>query len=416
MSAADEYHGEAVIRYHARLVRPVSAPDIENGTVAVEGATITYIGPRNGAPRGDDADLGDVMLTPGLVNAHTHLDLTALRGRFDGLSFFEWIRALTAERNALSPNELLESARLGIREGLVAGITTYADTAPNDAPFEAMCELGVRGIAYREIFGPDPAQCERSMDGLRDAIAQLRPRETPLVRAGVSPHAPYSVSDELFEAVARFANDERLPLATHVAESEDESLMVARGQGAFADFLRGRGIEVAARGRTPVDVLDRRGVLGANALLIHCVRADARDIATIAQHGCGVATCPMSNRYFGHGAAPVGAMRTANVRLGAGSDSMASNMRMDILHESRIALGADASEREVWELATLGGARALRLDHAVGSLEAGKQADFAAFALDCDPDASARAVFVAVAGKVVVNNGELKGFPGARFR
>jgi cytosine/adenosine deaminase-related metal-dependent hydrolase len=411
VSAADEHHGEAVIRYHARLVRPVSAPDIEDGTVAVEGAVITYVGPRAGAPPGRDVDLGDVILAPGLVNAHTHLDLTVLRGRFDGLLFFEWIRALTAARAALTPDDLLESARAGIREGLLAGITTYADTAPNDAPFEAMRELGVRGIAYREVFGPDPAQCERSMEELRAVIAAVRPRETELVRAGVSPHAPYSVSDALFGAVARFASDERLPFATHVAESEAESLFVASGGGAFGDFLRGRGIVVETRGRTPVDLLDRQGVLDANALLIHCVRADARDIATIAQHGCGVATCPMSNRYFGHGAAPVAAMRAAGVRLGAGSDSMASNVRMDILHEARIALGADASERDVWELATLGGARALRLDHAIGSLEAGRQADLAAFARGDVADAPARAVFVAVGGRVVVNNGRLKGRP-----
>ena len=386
----------------------MSAPDIEDGTVVVEGAVITYVGPRAGAPPGRDVELGDVMLAPGLANAHTHLDLTVLRGRFDGLGFFEWIRALTAARSALSSNELLESARAGIREGLLAGITTYADTAPNDAPFEAMRELGVRGIAYREVFGPDPAQCERSMEGLRAAIAEMRPRETELVRAGVSPHAPYSVSDELFGAVARFARDERLPLATHAAESEDESLLIAKGTGAFSDFLRGRGIDVAPRGRTPVEALDRCGVLDANALLIHCVRADVRDIATIAQHECGVATCPMSNRYFGHGTAPIAAMREAGVRLGAGSDSMASNVRMDILHEARVALGADASQSEVWELATLGGARALRMDHAIGTLEVGRQADLAAFPLDLDRSAPVRAIFVAVAGRVLVNNGQLQ--------
>jgi cytosine/adenosine deaminase-related metal-dependent hydrolase len=408
--AAYDDHGEAVIRYHARLVRPVSAPDIESGTVAVEGAVITYVGPRAGAPPGRDVELGDVVLGPGLVNVHTHLDLTVLRGRFDGLGFFEWIRALTAARAALSPDELLESARAGIREGLLAGITTYADTAPNDAPFEAMRELGVRGIAYREVFGPDPAQCEGSIDGLRAVIAEMRPSESGLVRAGVSPHAPYSVSDELFGAVARFARDERLPLATHVAESAAESLFVASGGGAFGDFLRGRGIEVAPRGRTPVDVLGRHGVLDTNALLIHCVRADDRDIATIVQHGCGVATCPMSNRYFHHGAAPVAAMRSAGVRLGAGSDSMASNVRMDILHEARVALGESASERDVWELATLGGARALRMDHAIGSLEAGKQADIAAFALGADHSVAAHAILVAVAGRVVVEDGRLKVF------
>jgi 5-methylthioadenosine/S-adenosylhomocysteine deaminase len=385
----------------------VSAPDIEDGTVVLEGASITYVGPRAGAPQGRDVELGDVVLAPGLVNAHTHLDLTVLRGRFDGLGFFEWIRALTAARAALSPDELLESARAGIREGLRAGITTYADTVPNDAPFEAMRALGVRGIAYREVFGPDPSQCELSMEGLRAVIAAMRPHETALVRAGVSPHAPYSVSDELFAAVARFARAEGLPLATHVAESADESLYVTQGDGGFAGFLRSRGITVAPRGRTPIDVLDRCGALNANTLLIHGVRCDDHDIATIVQHECGVATCPMSNRYFGHGAAPVAAMRRAGVRLGTGSDSMASNERMDILYEARIALGADAPDRDVWELATLGGARALRLDHAIGSLAAGKQADLAGFALNAESGAPAKAEFVMVGGRVLIENSQL---------
>lgn len=379
----------------------MSGPDIENGSVEVEGELITYVGPRSGAPTDDEVDLGDVILAPGLVNAHTHLDLTALRGRFEGLKFFEWIRALTAARQALSPEELLESSRAGIREGLRAGITTFADTAPNDAPFNAMRELGVRGIAYREVFGPDPKQCDESMAALRDAVAAMRANETPLVRTGVSPHAPYSVSDELFAAVAAYANSELLPLATHVAESLEESALVANGDGAFAEFLRGRGIEVAPRARTPVDLLERNGVLGAHALLIHCIRCDNRDIATIVKHRCGVATCPISNRMLGHGAARVPAMLIEDIHVGIGTDSMASNERMDVLAESRLAQGARVTERETWDLATLGGARALRLEHLIGSLEPGKQADLAAFPIGADPASPTRATFVAVAGRVL---------------
>ena len=160
------------------------------------------------------------------------------------------------------------------------------------------------------------------------------------------------------------------------------------------------------RGRTPIDVLDRCGVLGAHALLIHCVRCDERDIVTIAKHDCGVATCPVSNRTLGHGAAPVRAMLEADIRLGVGSDSMASNERMDTLHESRLALADRTNEHAAWEMATLGGARALRLDHLVGSLEAGKQADLAAFACGADPHAPTRAGFVMVAGRTLVRGGQ----------
>jgi 5-methylthioadenosine/S-adenosylhomocysteine deaminase len=417
-------------RYHAAWVIPVSTPPIRDGTVVVEGDRIVFVGPRADAPPGRDEELGSAILLPGLVNAHTHLDLTVMRGLLEELSFFEWIRTVTAAtREVLGDADLLDSARFGIREGLRAGITTYADTSPRTAPFDAMLELGVRGIAFREVFGPDPAQAAESMAGLRDAVAAMRERATPLVRVGVSPHAPYSVSDALYVAVADFARHERLPLATHVAESTDESDLVERGEGPFAGFLRGRGIAVDARGRSPVALLERCGVLGDNALLVHCVRLDAGDIATIARGGAAVAHCPASNAKLGHGVAPVAELLSAGVRVGLGSDSMASNNRMDIIAESRQAALAQRARsgrvellcaNEAVALATVGGARALGLDGHIGTLEPGKQADLAAFAVPDerlpvhDPRdalvwalAGEPAALTVVAGRALVRDGRL---------
>jgi cytosine/adenosine deaminase-related metal-dependent hydrolase len=403
-------------------VLPVSAPPVEDGTVVVERDRITYVGPRSRAPIARDVELGDAAITPGLVNAHTHLDLTVMRGLPPGLPFFDWIRRLVAARERLTHEELRESARLGVGEGLQAGITTFADTAPSDVSFDAMLEMGVRGIAYRELFGPDPAQCEAALGEFKGAVAAMRARETRLVGVGVSPHAPYSVSDVLYREAAGFAREQQLRIATHIAESEDESMLVARGGGPFAEFLRGRGIAVSARARTPVSLLAKCDVLGRNALLIHCVRVDTNDITTIAQMGCGVATCPVSNRYFAHGSAPVRDLRTAGVHLGIGTDSMASNERMDVWHESLLAAGVSFSDsavpshaehRGALELATLGGARALGLDDQIGSLEAGKQADIAVFPLrrnDTPRGAGAPiapASLVLVAGRELVREGRL---------
>ena len=412
-------------RYHATWVLPITSPPIVNGTVVVEGDRIAWVGPRERAPDGRDVELGESLLLPGLVNAHTHLDLTAMRGVLHGMPFFAWVRALVALREELTAAELLDSARLGILEGLRAGITTYADTAPNEAPFEAMRELGVRGIAYREVFGPDPARCEDAMGELRATVTALRARETPLARVGVSPHAPYSVSDALFRAAAGLARREGLPLATHVGESDDESRLVERGEGEFAAFLRDRGLAVGARARSPIALLEQCEVLARNTLLIHCVRCDAMDVATIARHRASVAHCPASNAWFGHGIAPVGELLAAGVRVGLGTDSMASNERMGLLDEARRALTeqrargrAECDARTVLELATIAGARSLALEREVGSLERGKQADLAAFPLPRggararDPDdalvaalAGARASLVVVAGRVLVRDG-----------
>lgn len=420
-----------IINYAARWVLPISAPPMADGVVSVRAGRIAYVGPRDGAPEGDYVDFGNAALLPGLVNAHTHLELTVMRGFLEELSFRPWITRLTeTRRRLLNSQDLLASARTGIAEGLLSGITTFADTCESGVVFDALLSMRARGIMYQEVFGPDPAHCEASLRGLRDVVDRRRGEETALVRFGVSPHAPYSVSDALFSATARYATEMSLPLAVHVAESEAEVTLVRDGAGEFADALRARGIAVRPRGRSPLDMLDRTGVLSARALLIHCVRVSDDDIAAIARHDCAVAHCPASNAKLGHGVAPLAALLDAGVRVGFGSDSVASSNRMDLLDEGRLAaLIQRASHKRydilpasrVLELATLGSARALGLDAEIGSLEEGKSADLAAFPLDgvrnvptFDPASalvfaySGRpATFVAVAGEVLVRDGRL---------
>ncbi|MDQ6827871.1 MAG: amidohydrolase family protein [Gemmatimonadota bacterium] len=376
-------------------------------------------------------DLGNAAILPGLVNSHCHLELTVFRGLLEDLSFRDWIVALQSAKQAVTtPERFLDSARLGIEEGLLAGVTCFADTCDSGVVLGAMRDAGVRGIMYQEVFGPDPARRDASLAELRQKLRAHRALETPLVRAGVSPHAPYTVSDPLFTAVAEFAREERLPMAIHVAESEAEQSLISRASGAFADGLRARGIDVAVRGQSPLALLAALGVLDLRPLLIHCVRADAADISLVASHACAVAHCPASNAKFGHGIAPLVEMLDAGIAVGLGSDSVASNNLMDILGEARLAvLGQRArtlrfdalSAVRALRLATLGGATALGIADRVGSLEVGKQADLAAFALDdagstpvYDPIATlvyslgARpARLVAVAGQELVRDGRL---------
>lgn len=426
-----------MIRYHARWVVPISSPPFRDGTVVVDAGRIVSVGSRASAPAGADVDLGNCALMPGLVNAHTHLELTVMRGFLEDLDFRSWVVRLTkARRDVLTPEALLDSARAGIGEGLLAGITTYADTNDSGAPFHAMLEMGVRGISFQEVFGPHPDQCAESLGGLKQKVEALRSLETPLVHIGVSPHAPYSVSDALFAATAEYAREQRLPIAVHIAEGEDETSLVTAAEGAWADGHRARGIPVAVRAESPIRLLEKTRVLDARPLLIHCVRTDATDIAAIKLHDCAVAHCPASNAKLGHGVAPVLDMLAADVRVGLGSDSVASNNAMDLLAEARLAslIQRAHSQRhdvvtatEALMLATLGSARALGLESEVGSLDVGKAADLAAFPLDqhandpvYDPVAAlvfspgARAArFVAVAGNVLVTEGRLTG-PAAR--
>ena len=419
-----------MITYNARWVLPISAPPIENGTVAVDDRRIAWVGPRAQRPNGDHVDLGDALLMPGLVNTHCHLELTAMRGFLEDLDFPQWILRLNGVKRAVLDRErMLDAARLGLVEGVRHGITTYADTCDSGVAFDAMLEAGVRGIMYQEVFGPDPAQCDASLADLQRKIDVMRPRQTPLVRVGVSPHAPYTVSDVLYAAVARYAASAALEIAVHIAESEAERELVVDADGIFARGLRKRGIDVQRRARTSIELLRRTGILGRRPLLIHCVRLDDADIADVAHSRSPIAHCPISNAKLGHGTARLLEFLDAGIVVGIGSDSVASNNRMDILAESRAAILSQRARvgrhdvvcaRDALALATLGGARALGLADEIGTLEAGKSADLAAFPLDAhalpvhDPESAAvfalpgtPASLVVVAGRELVTDGKL---------
>ncbi len=378
-------------RYRARWVVPVTKPPIENGCLVEQDGVIIYVGDADGAPAGEDHDFGEAVLLPGIVNTHTHLELTAMRGFLEDLCFNDWIDKLRSSRKeALTTEMLLDSARYGIREGLHSGITTYADTCSSGVVMQAMLETGVRGIMFQETFGSGPEQRDASMAALRAKVAELAPLQTDLVKLGISPHAPYTISDVLYRAAAEFSRESGYRMGLHISESAAEVELVRKGTGDFAGEWLERGLVVVPRARSPIALLEKNGCLDGSPLLIHCVRLDEEDIATIKRHDCAVAHCPASNAKFGHGIAPLVELLEAGVTVGLGSDSVASNNRMDILEEARLAAlfqrGARRDERvipgrQALNLATIGGARALGIDDRVGSLDVGKDADLAVFSL-----------------------------------
>jgi 5-methylthioadenosine/S-adenosylhomocysteine deaminase len=333
--------------YSARWVlTAAAAPPIERGAVAVDGPLIVGVGDAAEiAQRFPDArieDFGQSVILPGLVNTHTHLELTALRGYLENEEndFFAWLRKLTLARmERMTADDIRVSATWGACEAVRAGITSVGDAS--DAGMMSMLALrdvGLRGVVYQESFGPDPRLVEENFAKLRGKVEQLREIETDLVRVGVSPHAPYTVCRPQLELIAEFAIAERLPLMMHAAESAAEESFLRDGTGLFAEGLAKRGIEWTAPGISTIQYLHRAGILATEPLLAHCIHVDDEDIATLKQTNSCVAHCPKSNAKLGHGHAPLAKFLAAGVTVGLGSDSVASNNTCDLLEEARFAV------------------------------------------------------------------------------
>ncbi len=433
--------------YCARWVIPVTRRTIEDGAVAVAGKFIASVGTRAELvaqfSEASSEDFGAAAIIPGLVNCHSHLELTAMRGYLEDVEgdFFAWLRKLTIARmTRMTQDDLRVSATWGAFEAARAGVTCVGDASSwGDASMAALRDVRLRGIVYQEAISPDARMADELLSKLRVDVARLRELETELVRVGVSPHSPYAASEKLLEGVTDYALAAKLPLMIHAAESEAEDKLLKLGCGIFAESLARRGIEWRSPRMSPIQYLSTRGVLVARPLLAHCVRIDAADIETIKEACASVAHCPKSNLKLGHGHAPFD--RFLDISKGFGSDSVASNNTCDMLEEARFAtllarLNRDEEGGEMYTAqhaltdATLGGARALGYEEQFSALNVGAEADLTIVNLDGahqvpvhDPvhalifTSSARDVALTmVAGREVYRDGQVTTIDEERLR
>jgi cytosine/adenosine deaminase-related metal-dependent hydrolase len=376
--------------------------ELFGASILIEGGRIAAIGSDLRAPAGTEViDASGCIITPGLVNTHHHLyqSLTrAVPGGQDAL-LFGWLKTLYPIWGRYTPEDMFLSTQIGLTELALSGCTMSSDHLylyPNgsrlDDTIDAAATIGLRFHATRGAMSigeskgglPPDALVEDEAAILADAIRVIDrfhdPAPGAMVRVGLAPCSPFSVSRELMRDAALLARDKRVMLHTHLAENDEDI-----------------AYSLARFGCRPGQYAEDLGWTGPDVWHAHCVKLDADEIALFARSLTGVAHCPCSNCRLGSGIAPVRAMRDAGVRVGLGVDGSASNDSGDLVAEARqamllqrVALGADAmSAREALEIATLGGATVLgRADH-LGSLEPGKRGDLAIWSRDALPGAGA---------------------------
>ncbi len=388
----------------ADWVVPVSSAPLADAGVRVAEGRILEVGPaaelRAGCGDEEIRSFPGCALLPGFINSHTHLELSAFRGFAPPSSFGPWMLRLLLARRKLHTADYEASALWGAYECLRCGITSLADTAYDGvAVARAAGGAGLRARVYQEVFGLDDAVLPATMERLESAVGRLQKEAAavgPLVEAGVSPHAPYTVSASLYREAARFARRAGLRLATHVAESPAEVELLARGTGPIVRAYQAARLWNSGSWRPPqlrpIAYVGAAGALTPETLVIHAVQVDEEEIEFLASSGAAVAHCPRSNARLRCGAAPIAELLAAGVPVGLGTDSLASNDSLDMFAEMRTALrtseqrasaagSSPLTAEQALRLATLEGARALGWGDRTGSLEPGKSADVVAVRL-----------------------------------
>ena len=347
----------------------------EPGAVAVRGNTIVAVGPAEeiaaAYTAAETCDCGGKVLSPGLVNAHTHVPMTLLRGLADDLRLDVWLLGymMPVEREFVSPEFVYLGTKLAAAELIRSGVTAFADMYYfEEEVAKAAAEAGLRALAAETVLkfpSPDASSYEEALEYARDFIARWKGH--PLVVPSVAPHAPYTVTDEIWHAATQLALEYDVPIHTHLAETAQE-----------VEDMR------AATGMPVIPYVKKQGVFEAKVLAAHCVHIDEGEMRTLEHWSVGVAHNPSSNLKLADGIAPVAQMLELGLNVGIGTDGPSSNNDLDMIEEIRLtallAKGATGDPtvvpaKQAWAMATRLGARALHMGDITGSLEPGKRAD-----------------------------------------
>ena len=392
----------------AKYVMPDSRTIIENGAVAIQGSKIVDIG-RYLTVRNSGTspihDLGEAVLTPGLVNAHTHLDLTNSADSVQRTpKFTDWVFQIVGKR---TPSTIGPSVRQGVQQSFAGGVTTVGDIDGTGGSAQILRDTPIRKVVFFEALGFSGEHAARGLARLT-AYLDSAPVPDSLSTPALSPHAPYSTSADIYRQCIASG----LSICTHIAETEEELEFLSSGTGAFVGYLEAFGISTAGwhpPQATPMQYMKTLGGLRKNSILAHCNYLTDADMTILAESGTSVVFCPRSHHYFYHTDHPVAQLIERGINVAIGTDSLASNWSLSLLDELKFLARTQPRIRPetLFDMVTYNGAKALGLAQ-VGRLEKGWQADIIAVQIPNDGqpiieqilDNSSENLLTAVGGKI----------------
>jgi len=368
----------------ASKVLPITRPYITNGALLLHANKIKAVGSSKEIlrqyPNERVVELDGFALMPGLINLHTHLDLSHLKGAAgEKDDFVDWITALVDAKKKIGDKGVVPAARKALREAVSTGTTCIGDISSSDVTMGLLVKSGIRAVSFLEVIGLDGSQAraifKRLMERLK-GYGDLPDR----IRLGISPHSAYSVSTQLYKLLSCNTSCINMLMAIHLSESIYESSYMSGKSSRMDRYMEKFGWDSLEpnRGRTSLEFIKGFG-LEKGMLAVHGVHLTDGDITLLRDAGASVAHCPRSNYMLKVGKAPVEKLIAKGVNVGIGTDSLASNVDLDLWEEMRFAYLVNRLQAEpVIRMATINGAKALRLDGVTGSLEAGKDADIIA--------------------------------------
>jgi cytosine/adenosine deaminase-related metal-dependent hydrolase len=366
--------------FRAAWVLPIVQPPRRDGWVLAEDGRIAASGAGEAPPADREVHLGHVAVLPGLVNAHTHIELSWLKARVPpALRMPDWIRTLmTLRREEHRDDPFAMAAAIG--ELRRFGTAVVGDITNTLASVHALGASPLSAHVFYEVLGfdaPDPA------GKVHDAAGMARAASRSRLRASVVPHAPYSVSPVLFREVAALAARERWTISIHLGESPEEVQFLRTGEGPWRDLIQALGVwnpSWKPPGTGPVAYLDSFGLLGDKTLVVHAVQLDDAELRRVADRGATIVTCPRSNEWVGVGPPPVSRFFASGARVAVGTDSLASCPDLNLFSELRRMrlLAPDVPPSRLLHSATRAGAEALGFADDHGSIENARRADLVA--------------------------------------